>query len=171
MSAAHASLDLGIIVESQVVDHPWIDRVWRATEAVRAIAPACDWQKLIETPDCARFYARTLRLDLFRRDTEGYRLNLAQTRPQLFVVMRGIGSERPEPFAVTACPYEAEDYEIGGDERVDAVHMDPFVMTFAAHFVADHHKDEPFHKRKRGPKSPASDKKESRRGVVGRPYG
>jgi len=158
------SLPLGVVVERRKVDTPWRDHSWRPV-AVFAGAPPRDpkgdWAELRSGDDWAHFHAGTLPLELFRRETEGYRLNLSQEPPRLFVVMRSgeDADSRHEvvPFLVTACPYEAQDYLDSGEELVEAVAMPPDVVAFVQAYIGAHHVDEPFHKRKRKPHGEARD--------------
>ena len=151
-----ARLALGVVLERRAVDNPWIDHSWRPVAVIPGagpLAPDGDWLLLEEGPGWARFHAGTLSLDLFRRETEGYRLNLSQRPPRLYVVLRpveeaGIDHELL-PFLVTACPYEAQDYLDSGEEQVETIAMPEAVVAFVQHYVDQHHVDEPFYKRKR----------------------
>ena len=100
-----------------------------------------------------QYHCGTLPLELFRRETEGYKVNLTQEPPQIFVLLRGEdeAESRHEflPFLVTASPYEAQDYLDSGEEIVEAVAMPPDLVAFVQAFVDEHHVDEVFHKRKR----------------------
>ena len=59
------------------------------------------------------------------------------------------GPDGPQPFLVTASPYEAQQYQVGGDEIVEPVAMPEAVIAWVRDFVDRHHVDEPFVKRKR----------------------
>jgi hypothetical protein len=171
------SLPLGVVVERRRVESRWKDHDWRPI-AVFAGAPPRDpkgeWIELRRDEGWVQFHAGTLPLELFRRETEGYRLNLSQEPPRLFVVMRsGEDADSPHeavPFLVTACPYEAQDYLDSGEELVEAVAMPPDVVAFVQSYVDAHHVDEPFHKRKRRPHTEAGDSF-ARRPRVDRPRG
>ena len=102
-------------------------------------------------PQWTRFYAGSLPLNLYRRETEGYRTNLSQPSPSLYVILRSIDEDYPTPFLVTVCPYEAADYEVSGDERADKVPMPPEILALVGHFINAHHVEEPFAKRQRKP--------------------
>ena len=149
-------LPLGIVLERRDIDNPWQDHAWRPV-AVFPGAPALDpragWPKLAEGEGWAHFHAGTLVLELFRRETEGYKVNLSQRPPSLFVVLRS-GEDMDcdhdmVPFLVTACPYEAQDYLDSGDELIEAVAMPEGVAAFVQAYIDAHHVDEPFIKRKR----------------------
>ena len=150
------SLPLGVVVERRVSSHPWLDHSWRPVTVIPgapALDPAGEWRLLQEGEGWARYHAGTLTLELFHRETEGYKVNLSQEPPRLFVVLRtGTDSESVHelvPFLVTACPYEAQDYLDSGEELVEGVAMPPDLVAFVQAYIDRHHVDEPFYKRKR----------------------
>lgn len=154
--AVQETLPLGVVLERRRSAHPWQDHVWRPAEVVPG-APPCDpkgdWTVLREGEGWAHFHAGTLPLELFRKDTEAYKVNLSQSPPRVFVVLRGDDDDETAheylPFLVTASPYEAQDYLDSGEEIVEAVTMPADVIAFVQAFIDRHHVDEPFHKRKR----------------------
>ena len=149
------TLPLGVVLERRAVDHPWMDHEWRPVAVIPGappLDPRGDWRLLEGEGDQARYHAGTLSIELFRKDTEAYRFNLAQDPPRIFVVLRG-GEDMDcdhevVPFLVTASPYEAQDY-LDGDELVEPVAMPDGVIAFVQAYIDAHHVDEPFHKRKR----------------------
>ncbi len=150
-----ASLPLGIVVERRAVDNPWIDHSWRSV-AVFAGAPPHSpfdaWTLLRQGDSWAQFHAGTLTLELFPKETDGYCLNLAQTPPRIFIVLRKdegcAASHEVVPFHVTACPFEAQEY-LDGDELVEVVPMPDLVVGFVRDFVGRHPRPPAFKKRKR----------------------
>ena len=161
-------MPLGVVLERRRIDHPWAEAAWRAA----AVIPGAPAPPPGAPPGSERVHAATLELALHRKQTEGYRANLSQAQPAVYVVLRhGEAGAPPRPFLVTVCPYEAQHYDMGGDERVDAVPMPPPVAAMLARFVAEHHVDEPFLKRRRTPPDPEGPKP-VRKGSVGGPrYG
>ncbi len=149
------SLPLGVVLERRRIDNPWEDFDWRPVAVIPG-APARDpegeWRTLDEGEDWVQFHSGTLPLELFRRETEGYKFNLSNDPPRVFVVVRG-GEEAEVPhdvvpFLVTACPYEAQDYLDSGEDIVEGVPMPAVVLAWVQDFVDKHHVDEPFKKRK-----------------------
>lgn len=150
------TLPLGVVLERRRLDSPWQDYAWKPVAVIPG-AGACDprgeWLVLTAGEDWAHFHAGTLPLELFRKETEGYKVNLSQLPPRLFVVLRS-GEDMDcdhdvAPFLVTACPYEAQDYLDSGEETVEVVAMPDGVIAFVQAYIDTHHVDEPFHKRKR----------------------
>ncbi len=147
---------LGVVVERRDVDNRWIEYSWVAAAVIPGAAaadPQGPWTPLSRGAGWEQFHAGTLPLNLFPKETEGYRVNLAQQPPRLFIVLRtGADMESDHevvPFLVTACPFEAQDYLDSGEEIVEAVTMPPGVAAVIEAFVAKHHEEEVFHKRKR----------------------
>ena len=155
-SKNQAVLPLGIVVERRAVDNPWIDHSWKPIAVIPgagSLSPLDDWTTLRSGEGWAHFHAGTLNLNLFPKETEGYKVNLSQSPPRLYVGLRaeeeGECDHEMVPFLVTACPYEAQDYLDSGEELVEAVPMPEGVIAFVQNYVERHHVDEKFHKRKR----------------------
>ena len=169
------TMPIGVVIERRRSDHPWADHVWRPVAAI-AGAPALDplgpWTELRRGEDWVQFHSGTLTLELFRAETEGYKVNLSQHPPRVFVLLRR--EDDPDcahdyvPFLVTVSPYEAQDYLDSGEEIVEGVPMPEEVVAFVQAFVDTHHKDEVFKKRKRD-KAKAGDEAFGRRPPVSLP--
>lgn len=150
------SLPLGVVIERRQVDHPWKDHDWRPVGVIPGapeLDPRGDWTRLGEGEGWVRYHAGTLALQLFRAETEDYRINLSQEPPRIFVVLRS-NSEADVahdllPFLVTASPFEAQHYLDSGEEIVEVVPMPPEVLALVRDFVEIHHVEEVFVKRKR----------------------
>ena len=156
MSERKETLDLGVVLERRETDNPWIDHSWHAVAMIVGAAPLDPlgpWRRLTEGEGWVQFHAGTLPLELFRRETEGYKVNLSQDPPRIFVVLRQV--EEPEsphdlaPFLITVCPYEAQDYLDAGEDLVEVVVMPDAVAAFVKAYCDRHHVEEPFYKRKR----------------------
>ncbi len=152
----HKELALGVVLERRKLDNPWHDHSWRPVAVIPGAPPgdpAGDWKLLRSGEDWQHFHAGTLTLELYPGETEGYRTNLSQEPPRLFVVLRGQdeadSAHEFQPFLVTACPYEAQDYLDSGDDIVEPVAMPEAVVAFVQAYIDRHHVDEPFQKRKR----------------------
>ena len=142
---------LGVVMERRLINNPWRSHDWRTVAVIPGAKGFAEWQEMDRGSQWTRFYAGNLPLNLYRKETEGYRTNLSQPGPSLYVVLRSIDEEYPRPFLVTACPYEAADYEISGDERADKVPMPPEILALVGHFIDAHHTEEQFTKRQRKP--------------------
>jgi len=147
---ADAVMPVSVVIERRVSSNPWCDHTWHAVGVLPRFKGARG--TLLASGDGWEQYdAGGLDLELFRRETEGYLSNLSQNPPVVFVVLRRSESDdglEYEPFLVTACPYEAMSYGAAGEEIVEGVPMPPEILAWVGEFVALHHVDEPFIKRK-----------------------
>jgi hypothetical protein len=106
--------------------------------------------------ETALFYAGEAMIELHRTETTNYRDNLASGAPALWIALRPVASERPyEILAVTADPAEGEAFTDAGSNLVEAVPMPPEVAQSIGRFIAEHHVERPFLKRRRQPAAPA----------------
>ncbi|HEY2229259.1 MAG TPA: DUF3305 domain-containing protein [Xanthobacteraceae bacterium] len=156
MNAAlpHASIPVGVVVERRRATSPWLDVIWRPIAVLSGLSgglpDTAPWTVLSATADAATFYAGGTAVELYRTETEHYRGNLASPRPSLWIALRPTGAEPPyRLFAVTADPAEGESFTQAGDDLVDAVPMPPAVHQVIAAFVAEHHVEQAFYRRKR----------------------
>ena len=150
MSTAPMSIPVGVVVERYKATSPWIDYTWRPV-AVLPDAPAAQpWTVLHEDKETATFYAGAAAIELHRTETANYRDNLASGSPGLWVVLRQTGSEPPySVFTVTADPAEGEAMTEAGSDLVEQVAMPGSICEKVATFVAEHHVEREFVKRKR----------------------
>lgn len=153
------SLPLGIVLERRVLANRWVRETWNPVAVIPG-APSLDargeWRVLEQGEGWEHYHAGTLPLELFRKETDGYKINLNQHPPKIYVVLRPLEESQHEmtPFLVTACPFEAQKYLVGGDDEVEAVTMPDGLIAFVREFVDRHHVEEPFYKRKRKPYDP-----------------
>jgi len=171
------TMPLGVVVERRRSKHPWGDYSWKPVSVIPG-APPLDpqgaWTQLRAAEDWVQFHCGTLPLELFRAETEDYKINLSQTPPRVFVVLRNnIDPDIPHDFLaflVTASPFEAQHYLDSGEEIVEPVVMPEEVLALLQDFVAAHHVEETFTKRARGKKK-IEDEAFSRRPPVEQPPG
>lgn len=150
------SMPLGVVVEWRRLDNPWKDHDWRPV-SVMVGAPPMDprgpWRLLREGEGVRQYLAGTLPLELYRSDTAGYKTNLEQRPPRVFVVLRRNEDPAIEheflPYLLTANPHETQHYVESGEEIVEGVAMPPEVLALVAGFTEAHHVEEVFVKRRR----------------------
>ena len=155
MPDRHVSLPLGVVIERRDSASRWLDHTYHPVAVFPGAPPKDpydDWTPLREGDGWAQFHAATLPLELFRGETEGYRVNLSNAPPHVYIVLSpGQEADDPEMIVhlVTASPYEAEGYTEDGDQIVEGVPMPGEVAAWVKTFCDTHHKDVPFKKRKR----------------------
>ena len=89
-------------------------------------------------------------IELYRTETAHYRDNLATGAPALWVVLRRPDADPPyQLVAVTADPAEGEGFTESGADLVEPVPMPEPMREIVEAFVAEHHVERPFFKRKR----------------------
>lgn len=151
------TMEVGVVMERRRIENRWIDHVWHAVSVIPGAAPADGFRLLQGGKGWAQYHAATLPLALHRTETEGYRHNLSQAQPAVYVVLRrdaaGSFEDAPRPFLVTVCPREAQDYSESGEETVENVPMPEPVAAWVQDYIARHHVDRPFVKRKRREKT------------------
>lgn len=147
---ALATIAVGVVVERARAASPWIDFVWKPLAVLAGRPEAAPWTQLSAEGETATFYAGPAEIALYRTETAYYRDNLATGAPRLWVALRATGVEPPyEVFAVTADPAEGEALTEAGNDLVDVVPMPPPIREVVEAFVAEHHVERPFVKRKR----------------------
>ena len=150
LAGALSSIAVGVVVERCKAQSPWIDFTWRPLSVLPGVPEARAWTILQEEGDRTAFYAGPAEISLYRTETANYRDNLGSGAPRLWVALRSTGVEPPyEIFAVTADPAEGEALTESGNDLVDVVPMPEAIRLRIDGFVAEHHVERPFYKRKR----------------------
>lgn len=151
-----ASIEVGVVIRRMPGVTRWAKWSWRAVAVLPGAQPA-HWRELrreeIDGREAVEFHAATCKVEVHRAETEAYRVALSDEPPSCWVILRR--SEKADDpheltvFGVTVSPYEAQDYADSGEEIVERVAMPPAMVAWLADFVALHHEDTPFVKRKR----------------------
>jgi Protein of unknown function (DUF3305) len=143
-------IPVGVVVERRRATSAWIDHVWRSVLVLAGEPATAPWTPLTVTEEATTFYAGRADVALHRSDTSHYRDNLATGAPLLWVALRPTGAEPPyDILMVTASPAEGEALTEPGTDLVDTVPMPDPVRDALAAFVAEHHVEQVFFKRKR----------------------
>lgn len=154
MSAALKTMPVGIIVERRKASSQWIDYTWRPIAALGGVPQTEPWTMLSQDGDATTFYAGAATIEFFPSATAQYRDNLAGDQ-SLWVVLRPTESDPPYTLlAVTADPSEGEAFTEPGTDLVELVPLPDNVREAMIDFVAEHHVEQPFFKRKRDRANP-----------------
>ena len=149
-AAALLRIPVGVVVERHKATSPWLDFVWRPVSVLPGTPSAQPWTPLGPVGDTTTFFAGTATIALYRTETANYIDNLSSGVPQLWVVLRATGGEPPYGVAaVTADPAEGEAYTEAGNDLVETVPMPADIRDAVEAFVAEHHVERPFFKRRR----------------------
>jgi hypothetical protein len=145
-----ATIPVGVVVERSKAASRWADYLWRPIAVLAGQPGTPPWTRLTDDGEHATFYAGSAEIELHRTETTNYRDNLATDAPALWVVLRETGSDPPYGlFLVTADPAEGEAMTEAGTDIVEPVPMPDPVREVVASFVAEHHVERVFVKRKR----------------------
>jgi hypothetical protein len=167
-SAPDHRIPVGVVVERRKATSPWIEFVWRAVAVLPGVPDTAPWTRLAgdlggDDDGATRFFLDAAEIALFRGDTARYRDNLASGAPAVWVVLRPTDAEPPLALAlVTADPSEGEARTEAGNDLVEAVAMPAAVGEAVAAFVAEHHVEQTFFKRKRERSDPQALARQSR---------
>jgi len=141
---------VGVVVERRKAASQWIDFVWRPVSILPGHPDAEPWTVLTREEDRTTFYAGTTTIDLHPGETGHYRDNLTSGAPSVWISLRPTETDPPyRVFAATVDPAEGEAFTETGTELVDAVPMPDLIRDALAAFVAEHHVEREFFKRKR----------------------
>jgi Protein of unknown function (DUF3305) len=169
------SMEIGVVIARRKPKSRWIDVIWEAAAVLPEPAAAAPGTSLGTDGEDERFYAGAYRLEAHTYETPQYQSNLMSARPQLWVVIR----PRPEPalpeiVQVTCDPTEGEGFTETGWDIVNVVPMPGAVQAALQEFIAAHHVERVFFKRKRdradpealahGRKGPEADRLKRERG-------
>jgi hypothetical protein len=145
-----ARIPVGVVVERRTAASQWIEFTWHPLAVLPGRPEAAPWSPLSRDATAATYYVGPSEIELYRTDTGSYRHNLASESPSLWIVLRPTGNEPPfELQTVTADPAEGESHTQAGNDLVGAVPMPTAIRQIVAEFVARHHVEQSFHKRKR----------------------
>jgi hypothetical protein len=150
MPPALVRILVGVIVDRRKARSPWLDYLWRPVAVLPGSPDAVSWTPIGTNAATALFYAGAAAVELHPAETARYRANLASGAPLLWVILRPTGSDPPyQILAVTADPAEGEACTDAGNDLVETVPMPPAIAEIVADFIARHHIERPFVKRRR----------------------
>jgi Protein of unknown function (DUF3305) len=159
-STALASIPVGVLIERRKAKSEWAEFLWRPVEVLVGRPSAEPWTPIDAQPETTLFYGGETMIELHRTETTFYRENLASGAPKLWVTLRPTGSEPPYGLlAVTADPSEGEAFTDSGNNLVETVSMPSEIVDIVAQFIATHHVERPFSKRRRKPAEPALERR------------
>ncbi len=143
-------IPVGVVVARHKAASQWIDYTFAPVSVLHGEPEAQPWTVLRHDGDTTTFYAGSAQLELYRSETTYYRDNLASGAPGLWVVMSKTESDPPyQLVTVTADPAEGEGFTESAANLVEQVPMPESIRQIVAAFVAEHHVERQFFKRKR----------------------
>ncbi len=156
-AAPLARIPVGVVVARRKAVSQWIDFTWTPDSVLHGVPEAEPWTVLSQDGETTTYYAGSADVELYRSETTYYRDNLASGAPSLWVVMAGTESDPPYRLVtVTADPAEGEGFTETAANLVEQVPMPQSIQDIVAAFVAEHHVERQFFKRKRDRQDPES---------------
>jgi len=143
-------ITVAILAERRPASSPWAEVAWRVVDALDEAPDLPPWTVLREAEGRTLFLAGRAEVALHPTDTPNYVENLAADPPRLFVVLRA--SETPPGLALLTATVdvgEAQLFADAGNDLLDSLAMPPGLRASLAAFVARHHVERSFHKRRR----------------------
>ena len=151
------TIAVGVVVERSKGASLWSDFLWRPVSVLTGVPETPPWTRLSDDGERATFYAGAAEIELYRSEASLYRDNLMVEAPLLWVALDPTDGDPPfAPPKVTADPAEGEGMTEAGSNIVEPVPMPDIVRDTLAAFVAEHHVEEVFVKRKRDRANPDS---------------
>ena len=150
VASPQQTIAVGIVVVRSKSASQWSDFLWRPLSVLTGTPETPPWTKLSDDGERATFFAGTASIELHRTETANYRGNLMNDEPLLWVVLRPSEAKMPyDLWTVTADPAEGEAMTEAGNDLVETVPMPKAIQEAVADFVAEHHVEQAFSKRKR----------------------
>jgi hypothetical protein len=145
-----ASIAVGVVVERTKGMNQWTDFLWRPVRVLVGAPDTPPWTELSDDGERTTFYAGAAEIELYRTETTYYRNNLESGTPALWIALRPVDADPPFTVAVvTADPAEGESLTETATDQIEQVPMPEAIQDIVAEFVAKHHVEAPFVKRKR----------------------
>jgi hypothetical protein len=137
------SISVGVLVERSKSASQWSDFLWRAVGVLIGVPDTPAWTRLSDDGARATFYAGAADVELHRGV------------PSLWVALGPTDADPPyKLLIVTADPAEGEAMTGAGNNLVEAIPMPLTVQEAIAQFIAEHHVETQFSKRKRDRANP-----------------
>jgi hypothetical protein len=143
-------IPVGVLAERRPGVTQWAEEVWRVVEVLEQAPPVAPWTLLREEAGRSLFFAGVAEVVLHPTDTLNYKHNIEAAQPLVWVALRPGATEAGFSLqAVTVDPGEAHLYADTGNDLVEALPMPPGLLATTTAYVAQHHVEREFHKRKR----------------------
>jgi len=147
------SLMVGVVLAREDIDHPWQVHRWRPLDVLIGVTDLALGTVLKEGDGFVHYFCGTFPIELHRKETPAYVVNLESTDPAVYVVACEAKDARAalpyEVRLVTLSPFEAQDFLDIGEDIVEAIPIADPLRAWLEDFVAAHHVEEKFIKRHR----------------------
>lgn len=144
-------VSLGVIVARERIDNPWQEYIWKPVSVFLDAPPITEMRLLRRGPGHEHFHVATMPLELHRKETAGYKVNLSNGVPSVYVVLRegGESGVAIQCHLLTASPFDVEAYGATSEDIIGRVSMPDELVELVEAFIDAHHVEEAFVKRTR----------------------
>jgi hypothetical protein len=143
-------IPVAVLAERRPGITPWVEWSWRAVEVLEQAPEMPPWTVLRAAEGRTLFLAGSAEVSLYPTDTPNYRDNLAAASPRIWVVLRPVEAAPGLALhSVTVDAGEAHLYADSGGDLLESLPLPDWLRATVAAFVAEHHVERSFHKRKR----------------------
>jgi hypothetical protein len=145
-----ASIAVGVLAERRPAVTRWADHVWVVTDVLLDPPELAPWTVLHDQDGTTRFFAGSAELELFRTETDNLKHNTEAPDPRIWVVLRPVEAEPGMRLQrVTVDPGEAHLFADVGNDQLESLPLPAPLLEAIRAFVARHHEERQFFKRKR----------------------
>ncbi|WP_142848125.1 DUF3305 domain-containing protein [Telmatospirillum sp. J64-1] len=138
-----------VVAERRRLDNRWQPERWRVA-AVRPGRPETPVGSVLASgPDWTQYYMGHAEITLFPNETANYLFNLNSARPALYVILRRGGPLGMRLLEVTVDPGEIDIHADSGSDLIEALPLPPDLAVWMEGFIAAHHVERPYYKRRR----------------------
>ena len=150
-------IPVGVVAERRPGATRWAEHAWVARDVLEDAPALAPWTVLREEAGHTLFYAGTAEVALHPTDTDNYIHNQQLDPPRIWVVLRPV-PEAPgyRLQTVTVDAGEAELYADSCADLLESLPLPAGLRAILEGFVAEHHKQREFHKRKRDRADPGA---------------
>jgi hypothetical protein len=148
-------IPVGVLAERRPAVTKWADDVWRVVEVLEDAPPVPPWTLLREEAGRSLFFVGVAEVVLHPTDTSNYKHNMEAAQPLVWVALRPAAT--PSGFTlqtVTVDPGEAHLHADTGNDLLESLPMPPGLLAATEDFIARHHVERQFYKRKRDKADP-----------------
>ncbi len=144
-------IGVGVLAEKRKAVSQWVDVIWRPVAVLIGETGFKPGTVVVHDSAFTRYFMGHADIECHAAETEAYVHNMESAEPALYVVLRA-DEDGPLPYCVhtvTASPYQAQDLEDAAEDIIERVAMPRAVLELLHDFVAEHHVEREFKKRKR----------------------
>ncbi len=144
------AIPVTVLAERSPATSQWAEFVWRAVDVLQDAPDAAPWTVLRESDGRTLYLAGRAEVWLHPTDTDNYKHNLEAASSRIWVVLRPVDAAPGLALqCVTVDAGEAHLYADSGSDLLESLPMPGFLREATEVFVARHHQERGFFKRKR----------------------